>query len=111
FAFFGPVKGIYDNYSVFAQDTWAATHRLTLTYGLRWDYNPAPSGRGANGLPLLTIVGHNNLPQLAPSPVGTPLYHATKDNIAPRFGFALSLRDRGDYRATLRGGFGEFFDS
>ncbi len=110
-AFFGPVRAIYNSYSVFMQDTWSATHRLTLTYGLRWDYNPAPSAHGGNGLPLLTIVGIQNLPQLTPAPVGTPLYHATKDNVAPRFGLAFNIKDSGYYRATLRAGIGEFFDS
>src|SRR5574341_519821 len=34
----------FNNFSAFGQDTWKATRRLTLTYGLRWDVNPPPKG-------------------------------------------------------------------
>ena len=34
---------IFPNWSLFAQDTWNITRTLTITYGLRWDYNGAPS--------------------------------------------------------------------
>lgn len=108
--FFGPVEAAYANYSLFAQDTWKAARRLTLTYGLRWDYNPAPTAHGANGLPFLTIVGIENLATLAPAPPGTPLYHATTNNIAPRLGLAYHLRDSQKYAAVLRTGFGVFYD-
>ena len=40
------------NFSGYGQDTWKATHRLTLTYGLRWDVNPAPKGRNGKELVL-----------------------------------------------------------
>jgi hypothetical protein len=33
---------IYTNFSAYAQDTLRATDRLTLTYGVRYDVNPAP---------------------------------------------------------------------
>jgi hypothetical protein len=41
-----PTGGFLDyrfhNLSLFVQDTWRLTQRLTLTYGVRWDRNPAP---------------------------------------------------------------------
>src|SRR5262249_36869218 len=33
------------NFSLYAQDTWKVTPRLNLTYGLRWDVNPALKGK------------------------------------------------------------------
>ena len=45
------LEPIYNNFSLFAQDTWRVNPRLTLTYGLRYEVNPAPSEANGN-LPL-----------------------------------------------------------
>lgn len=108
---FDPVDATYHNVSLFGQDAWKVTSRLTVTYGLRWDYNPAPTGHGADGLPLLTIVGVNpNLASIAPAPAGTPLYHATADNFAPRLGLAYDLSGGNNRVSVVRAGFGVFYD-
>ncbi|HET6929204.1 MAG TPA: TonB-dependent receptor [Candidatus Acidoferrum sp.] len=105
----GPVSITYDNYSIFAQDTWRASHALTVTYGLRWDYNPAPSGSGASGLQPLKVVGLDDLATVSVVSAN-PVYNATRDNFAPRLGLAYNLERLTRFPAVVRTGFGVFYD-
>ena len=76
----------FSNWSVFAQDTWQAMRTLTITYGLRWEYNGAPSS--PNGTLPFTVTQVNNFATMALAPPGTPLWHPQKDDFAPRLGVA-----------------------
>src|SRR5262249_14183889 len=98
------------NVSTFAQDTWASTPALTLTYGVRWEINPPPglSDNGTGTTPL--TLTNTNPSTIAFAPAGTPMYQTTYDNIAPRVGAAYRLRTTPGREMVLRGGWGIFFD-
>lgn len=106
---------VYDNISLYGQDTWKLTPRTTLTYGLRWDYNPTPFATNGTPTPytLAGITDYQKLDATGPltfAPVGTPIYHASRKNFAPRIGLAQRLKESNKWGSTLRGGFGMFYD-
>jgi hypothetical protein len=98
------VQLVSSNWSLFAQDTWSAAPKVTLTYGLRWDYNSAPTS--PNGTPPFTVNQVDDLATMTLAPSGTPLWHPAKNNFAPRVGAAWQMRPD----MVVRGGFGVFYD-
>src|SRR4029077_8333779 len=98
------------NFSLYSQDTWKITTRFTVTYGLRWDVNPPLKGKDAANDPF-TVSGLNNPATMTLAPRGTPLYKTTYGNVAPRIGLAYQLnRKKQNWSATIRAGFGLFYD-
>jgi hypothetical protein len=95
------------NISAFGQDTWSVGDRLTLTYGARWELNPAPGLADSDAALTLTTAEPS---AMAFAPAGTPMYRTTYDNIAPRVGAAYRLVDAPGRETVLRGGWGLFFD-
>ena len=102
------LRPLFQNLSFFAQDTWQATPSLTLTYGLRWDYNPPTSE--TSGHPLFTATNLDDPAHAALAPAGTPLWKATHDNFAPRLGVAYRLRKTSGREMVVRFGSGIFYD-
>jgi hypothetical protein len=101
---------LFYNLGVFAQDTWRISPRVTLTYGLRWDVDFAPSAASGPSLAAVTGYDLNDLSKLAVAPAGTPPFQTTYGNVAPRFGVAYQLSQSQDWQTVLRGGFGVFYD-
>ena len=93
----------YQNFSAFVQDAWKLGPRLTSTYGLRWELNPAPSNT-----PARTVTGIESPATAVLAPEGTRFYNTRKTNFAPRFGVAYQpFAGRG---TVIRGGVGMFYD-
>jgi len=92
-------------FALFAQDTWQISQKLTLNYGLRWDYE-GPLGNGKKDLSVFD-----------PSKGGVvfqgdgidSVYPKNFRNFSPRVGFAYKLGQKGDL--VVRGGFGVYFDT
>lgn len=102
-----PARLLTQSFSAYGQDTWKATQRLTLVYGVRWDLNPAPSARGNTTLASWSNLDNPAAFSLAPS--GTPLWGTVHTNFAPRLGIAYQLTSAGDW--VIRGGWGIFYDT
>ena len=107
-AFSGPRFPVFNNLSLFVQDNWKVGSRLLLTYGTRWELNPAPSD--ASGKQPFAITSLDNLPTIAVAPAGTPLFKTRYNNFAPRVGVAYHLSQANGRETVLRGGFGVFYD-
>ncbi|MBV9083255.1 MAG: TonB-dependent receptor [Acidobacteriaceae bacterium] len=86
----------------FAEDSWKATPKLTLNFGVRWDYfGPFldPTDRISTFIPSkggIVYQGHG---------IG-PIYPRRFGNVAPRFGFAYSP----GAKWVIRGNYGIFYD-
>ena len=96
----------------FAQDEWRVRDTLSLSFGLRYEYNTPPTEMNRR------IESTFNDPSLAVAPglktfiAGrTRIFDPDRNNFAPRVGLAFSPHLFGPNRATVfRGGYGFFYD-
>jgi hypothetical protein len=103
-----PAYPLYKNFSAFMQDEWKVSPGLSLSFGFRWEVNPAPGV--TKGLMPYTLQGAGpNSWQLAPQ--GTALWHTAWYNFAPRLGAAYILHSARGRETVLRAGGGVFFDT
>jgi Ca-activated chloride channel family protein len=100
-----PQRPVFDNFSAYAQDEWRVTPNLTLTYGLRWELNPAPGAADGNNALAVNDVNDPSRLSLAP---GARLWATTYGNFAPRVGVAYQTSNG---KLVIRGGFGVLYDT
>ena len=79
-----------NDYAFFASDDWKIFPRLTVTLGVRYEYEQLPD-------PLIT---NPDIPQTQSMP-------SDKNNFGPRVGFAYDMFGNG--RTVVRGGYGMFY--
>ncbi|MFT4111310.1 TonB-dependent receptor domain-containing protein [Silvibacterium sp.] len=96
--------------ALFAQDEWHVHPRLNISFGIRWEADPPPTG--AHGGDAFTLQGSFSDPSsLTVAPRGTPLWRTPWYNFAPRLGFAWTAHSTPGLETILRAGGGVFFDS
>jgi Carboxypeptidase regulatory-like domain len=97
---------ITNSYNWFIQDDYRVSNRLTVNFGLRYEYNSPDTEKqnrmGQLNIDTLTyeIAGVNG--------ASRALYSPDKNNFGPRFGFALRPERNG--KSVFRGGYGIFYD-
>ena len=129
------------HYAAFAQDDWKVSPRLTLNFGLRWEYHPSfhdhnqnlanfdpnytstQDGQTVNGAVILpstktySILNQGFVQAIAPTPILTAAQAGIPSNLRfPNYtDFAprvgFAWRLFGDNKTVLRGGYGRFIEA
>ncbi|MBM3724542.1 MAG: TonB-dependent receptor [Acidobacteria bacterium] len=95
------------------QDDWKVSPRLTINYGMRYEYFKPPVQRGTatnfdlNGfVPVRqTFHGFPEIPNTSDRPAA--LVYPDRNDFGPRFGFAYQVPRLSDF--VVRGGYGVYF--
>jgi hypothetical protein len=91
-----------NSHGLFIQDSFRATSRLTLNYGMRWDYFGVTGEKNGLFYTVDYANGGNNVPT-------NQLYDKDLNNFAPRVAFAYDVTGKG--KTVVRGGWGIFYDA
>jgi Carboxypeptidase regulatory-like domain len=93
----------------YAQDAFRLTPRITLNYGLRWDYSGVVAEKNhlfSDFVPTSATAG--NLIQIGSGGLSN-LYNPDHKDFSPRVSIAWDVTGKG--KTVLRGGYGLFFDA
>lgn len=95
-----------DSYGLYVQDSFRFTPRITLNYGLRWDYFGVVAEKNNLFSNFDTTTGQ--LVQVGPGGL-SQLYKPDYKNFSPRLSIAWDVFGTG--KTVVRSGFGLFFDA
>lgn len=105
-------------FGIYIQDDWDVTDRLTLNFGIRWDYEETPSFLDyVTPDDALFAVSEANYPNIHLGNAGYDINDyitdgtkrsAFKGAFQPRIGFTYEIDDQGRY--VLFGGYGRSYD-
>ena len=96
-----------NNNSLYIQDSYRATPRLTVNLGLRWDYFGVVSEK--DNLFFRFNPTTDAVQRVGVSGGPSNLYELDYKNFAPRIAFAYDLTGHG--KSVIRGGWGLFYDA
>jgi Carboxypeptidase regulatory-like domain/TonB dependent receptor/TonB-dependent Receptor Plug Domain len=100
-----------NSYGFYVQDTFRATNRLTVNYGLRWDYFGVVSEKHdlfSDATNLNPVTQTFTYAQVG-SPGFSQLYEPDYKNFSPRASIAWDVAGKG--KTVLRTGWGIFYDA
>jgi hypothetical protein len=99
---------IENNHSIYFQDEFRWTPRLTVNYGIRWDYFGVVHEK--NNLFYQMSAANGGTEVQIGSPGGpSGLYNPDYKNFAPRVGMAYDITGKGE--TVIRAGWGLFYDA
>ena len=90
---------------LFAQDTWRATSRLTVTLGLRWDYIGRPTSPQKGGIANFNFSNTNTIISNFGNSSATANEDQNYTNFGPRVGLAYQLANK----TVIRAGYGRSY--
>lgn len=104
-----PAEYRLPTFAAYVQDTWRPRSDVVITYGLRWDVDPAP--RLTRGVPrwYSQVTDLRDLSGVQLMHARRPLYSTDYAKVAPRLGLAWQVM--GSPSTVLRVGGGVFYDS
>jgi hypothetical protein len=102
-----------NNFGFYIQDSYRITPRLTLNYGMRWDYFGVIGEKNNLMSNITSVSPATSTGTFTLTQVGQPglssLYNPDRKNFAPRASLAWDVTGRG--KTVVRAGYGIFFDS